>query len=84
VQPFVADAISAAAGILIVAAAIYLCYRHAARLGQLLGHNGMTVMLKLSAFILFCIGVQIAWNGARTLLLDVAASSATHAPEQAR
>jgi small neutral amino acid transporter SnatA (MarC family) len=28
----------------------------------------MSDLLRLSAFILLCIGVQIVWNGARALL----------------
>jgi multiple antibiotic resistance protein len=75
-QPFVADAVSSAAGILVVVGSIYLCYRHAQRMGDLLGRNGMAVVLRLSAFILFCIGVQIAWNGARSLALEVTVPAA--------
>jgi multiple antibiotic resistance protein len=33
-----------------------------------MGETGMTVLIRLSAFILFCIGVQIVWNGASALL----------------
>jgi multiple antibiotic resistance protein len=34
----------------------------------MIGETGMTVLLRLSAFILLCIGVQIVWNGASALL----------------
>ena len=33
-----------------------------------LGDVGTIVVAKLTAFILLCIGVQILWNGASTLL----------------
>ena len=32
-----------------------------------LGPTGTAVLLRLSAFILLCIGVQIMWNGASAL-----------------
>ena len=54
-----------ALGILIVAAAVYLCYRYADRILKKLGTTGTSVVVRLSAFILLCIGVQICWNGLR-------------------
>lgn len=59
---------SAVIGSAIVAATIYLCYGFADRLAAVLGPTGMNVILRLSAFLLVCIGVQIFWNGATTLL----------------
>ena len=35
---------------------------------EFLGRTGTAVVLRLSAFILLCIGVQIVWNGADALL----------------
>jgi multiple antibiotic resistance protein len=55
-------------GCAFVAATIYLCYAFADRLGAAVGPTGMNVMIKLSAFLLVCIGVQILWNGASQLL----------------
>jgi multiple antibiotic resistance protein len=60
--------LAAAIGSAAVAATIYLCYGFADRLGKVIGPNGMHVMLKLTAFLLVCIGVQILWNGASQLL----------------
>jgi len=34
-----------------------------------IGPTGINVMIKLSAFLLVCIGVQIMWNGASRLLI---------------
>ncbi len=52
----------------VIAWSIYLCFRYASRILQLIGQAGTSVVLRLSAFILLCIGVQIAWNGASALL----------------
>ena len=60
--------LTAAIGSALVAVTIYLCYGFADRLGVIIGPTGMNVMLKLSAFLLVCIGVQILWNGASQLL----------------
>jgi multiple antibiotic resistance protein len=46
-------------GLSVVSALVYLCYRSAPRLGGLIGRTGSIVMLRLSAFILLCLGVQI-------------------------
>lgn len=56
-----------------IAGIIYLCFRYAGRMLQLIGETGTSVMLRLSAFILLCIGVQIAWNGASALLATLPA-----------
>jgi multiple antibiotic resistance protein len=55
-------------GVTLVAASVYVAYRYADRLSRVIGETGMTVLLRLSAFILLCIGVQIVWNGASALL----------------
>jgi multiple antibiotic resistance protein len=51
----------------LIAVSVYLCYAFA----QALGSTGMSVLLRLSAFLLVCIGVQIVWNGASTLLNSI-------------
>ena len=58
-------ALAHAVGILIVAVGVYLCYRYAERILRKLGTTGTSVVVRLSAFILLCIGVQICWNGVR-------------------
>ena len=55
--------IGAAAGILAIGVSIYLCYRFAPALARLLGTTGLDVMVRLSAFILMCIGIGIIWSG---------------------
>jgi len=61
--------LGAAVGSAIVAVTIYLSYAFADRLGAVIGPTGINVMIKLSAFLLVCIGVQIMWNGASRLLI---------------
>ena len=55
-------------GATIVAATVYVCYRSAPRLGVMLGETGRSVFLRLSAFILLCVGVAIFWSGAVGLI----------------
>ena len=62
-------AVAHAIGILIVAISVYLCYRYADRILAKLGPTGTGVVVRLSAFILLCIGVQICWNGLHALLV---------------
>jgi len=50
-------------GVAIVALTVYLSYRFASRLIDALGETGTTVFLRLSSFILLCIGVSIFWSG---------------------
>jgi multiple antibiotic resistance protein len=62
-QPFVADAISAVIGAFVVCITTFICFAFAERLQRLLGSTGLAVVMRLSAFILLCIGVQIFANG---------------------
>jgi len=63
-------------GILIVAIAVYLCYRYGDRMQRKLGPTGVSVLTRLLAFILLCIGVQIAWNGVHGLIVGTFAVGA--------
>ena len=55
-------------GSALISACIYLSYRFAERIGRTLGDSAMNIMIRLSSFILVCIGVQILWNGLSALL----------------
>ena len=55
-------------GVTLIAATILVCYRYADRMLRALGATGTSVLVRLSAFILLCIGVQILWNGVSALL----------------
>ena len=58
-------------GALMIAVSIYLSYRFAERIAAALGDAAMNVVVRLSSFILVCIGVQISWNGLSALLRSV-------------
>jgi len=60
-------------GSAIIAASIFLCYGFSDRLARALGPTAMTVIMRLSSFLLVCIGVQILWNGAKALLVTLPA-----------
>jgi multiple antibiotic resistance protein len=60
--------ISALLGSALIALSVYLCYGFADRLAQVIGATGMSVIMRLSSFLLVCIGVQVFWNGASALL----------------
>jgi multiple antibiotic resistance protein len=66
------DVIVMIVGSALLAASIYICYGFADRLAELLGPTGMSVIMRLSSFLLVCIGVQIFWNGASALLRTIA------------
>ncbi len=50
-------------GLLAIAVSIYVAYRFAETLARFLGTTGLEVLVRLSAFILMCIGIEIVWNG---------------------
>jgi multiple antibiotic resistance protein len=60
--------LSAAIGAALIAVTIYICYGYSARLAAAVGPSGMDVILRLSSFLLVCIGVQILWNGVSALV----------------
>src|ERR1700726_4873834 len=62
-------------GAALISASIYLSYRFAERIGRTLGDAAMNIIIRLSSFILVCIGVQILWNGLSALLRTL-----THPP----
>jgi multiple antibiotic resistance protein len=60
-----------AVALAILALSIYACVRFAAALEGLLGKTGTQVAIRLFAFVLFCIGVQIFWLGLSELLASL-------------
>jgi multiple antibiotic resistance protein len=58
---------AAATGLAAIAVTTYICYRFAHKISAVLGPRGTSVMMRLSAFILLCIGIQILWGGWREL-----------------
>jgi multiple antibiotic resistance protein len=63
--------LAALVGTALIALSIFVCYGFADRLARALGPTGMSVVTKLSSFLLVCIGAQIVWNGIKTLLESV-------------
>jgi multiple antibiotic resistance protein len=56
---------------MVMSVAIYVCFAYSDRVQKLLGRGGTDIAVRLSAFILFCIGVQILWTGVSDLLADL-------------
>jgi multiple antibiotic resistance protein len=63
--------IGAIIGSLVISASVYLCYAFADELARALGSTAMSVIMRLSSFLLVCIGVQIIWNGVSALLKTI-------------
>ncbi|MFC6644642.1 MarC family protein [Granulicella cerasi] len=56
------------AAIVLLSVAVYYCYAYAARITRAIPPSTAHGILRVMAFILLCIGVQILWNGLSTLL----------------
>jgi multiple antibiotic resistance protein len=54
------------AGMVLVCITLSLCYEHADKLASILGPSGTNIVVRLSAFLLLAMGVQIIWNGFAT------------------
>jgi multiple antibiotic resistance protein len=50
-------------GLAAIGASIYVAYRFAGNLARFLGASGVEVLVRLSAFILMCIGIEFLWSG---------------------
>lgn len=54
--------------LLAIGVLLFLAFRYAQQLLKPLGEAGTVIFLRLSAFILLCLGVQIVWDGLSELL----------------
>jgi multiple antibiotic resistance protein len=54
--------------LLVLCTSIYICVRFAGDLERLLGNVGTKITMRLFAFVIFCIGVQLLWTGLSELL----------------
>lgn len=63
------------AAVVLLALLIYVTYRNSGRLAEIIGPTGTTIIVRLSAFLLFCIGIQVFWNGAAELLGTLAGTN---------
>jgi multiple antibiotic resistance protein len=57
--------------VVIISVLCYFCYANAPRITTAIAPSTAHGILRVVAFILLCIGVQIAWNGLSTLLATV-------------
>jgi multiple antibiotic resistance protein len=71
-QPVITQTLLAYAGLLaaivLLSASVYLCYAYAPKIVRSISPATAHGILRVVAFILFCIGIQIAWNGLSVLL----------------
>ena len=63
--------LAAGIGAGIIALSILVTYRYAQRVSRWIGNTGTIAVVRLSAFIMVCIGVSITWNGIKALLTEV-------------
>ena len=56
------------AAMAVIGVLVALTFRYAGRILRPLGEVGLVVFLRLMAFILLCVGVQIFWDGASELI----------------
>jgi multiple antibiotic resistance protein len=54
--------------IVILSLLVYLCYAYAAKITEHLSAPTAHGILRIIAFVLLCIGVQITWNGVSAML----------------
>ena len=57
--------------IVLICALIFICYTYTSCLIHRLGPRGEQIVNRLSAFLVFCIGMQIAWTGIRALITSM-------------
>jgi multiple antibiotic resistance protein len=50
---------------------VYICYRYAPQITRKIAPQTVHGIVRVVAFILLCIGVQIAWNGLQVLIKSV-------------
>ncbi|HLN12311.1 MAG TPA: MarC family protein [bacterium] len=70
--------VAALVGMALVCLLVVVCYGNAEWLARTLGRSGTVILVRLSAFILLAIGVQIAWDGLSTNLLELLSRAPVH------
>ncbi|MCC6870418.1 MAG: MarC family protein [Burkholderiales bacterium] len=79
VQRVIIGFLAGVTGTLIISLSVWFAYRYAQQVARWLGHERLMIVLRLSAFIVLCIGVQITWNGVRALTSELIATLPEHA-----
>jgi len=54
--------------LVVIGVVMFLAFRYALQMLRPLGESGLVVFLRLTAFILLCLGVQVIWDGVKALL----------------
>ena len=54
--------------VVLLSALVYVCYAYAPQITRAISPSTVHGILRVIAFILLCIGVQIAWNGLEALI----------------
>jgi multiple antibiotic resistance protein len=71
-QRTISDTVLAYVGLfiaaIVISASVYFCYAYAPKIARSVSPATIHGFLRVIAFILLCIGVQIAWNGFDSLL----------------
>ncbi len=62
-RAYLLELAAALLGMVLLSVTVAICYGGAERLVRALGKSGTDIVIRLSAFVLFAIGVQIMWNG---------------------
>ena len=83
VERIVVGLIAGILGTALIALCVWLAYRYAERVAHWLGHTRVMVVLRLSAFIVLCIGVEITWNGVKGLAAELQFAPPAAAPKAA-
>ena len=50
---------------------VFVCYRYAPKITERISPHTSHGILRIIAFVLLCIGVQITWNGVEALIKTV-------------
>ncbi len=74
-QPHLADYVLTHVGlflaIVLLSLMVYFCYAYAPRLASAVSQTTIHGILRVMSFLVLSIGIQIAWNGASQLILDL-------------
>jgi multiple antibiotic resistance protein len=71
IRSVVIKLVAAVISSVVIAVVILVTYRYAWSISRWVGQRWMTVVVRLSAFIVLCIGVQIVWNGVTALAEEI-------------
>lgn len=69
--PFFQEAAGAVAGLAAIALTVYFAFREAAAIERVIGRTGTNILVRLFAFILLAIGLEIIWLGLRELIFEI-------------